>query len=275
MLKKLLKHEWAETWKIPTLTLAAILLLTLVCALYFYFSPVLGPDVEINVGNMTLFILYAFFNAAISLLITIYLGIRFFKNLYTDQGYLMHTLPVQPYMLITAKACVGVFWIYAAGLVSTFTILPVTVLALPKIAYLTPDDLVQFIPVLTGMFGGSAVGIAFYFIPYLLVSSSFSVLMLYASISLGQLFGKHKALSSIICYLGLSALTSAASAFFMVPGMTGIVITHADETENFLALTMPSLMRTAFFISFAMSAVLSVVCFWLCNYLMKKNLNLD
>lgn len=275
MLKKLLKHEWAETWKIPTLTIAAILLLSLASALYFYLSPVLGPDVEINVGNMTLFILYAFFNAVISLLITIYLGIRFFKNLYTDQGYLMHTLPVPPCMLITAKACVGVFWIYAAGLVSTFTILPVTVLALPRIAYIYAEDLVQFIPMVTALFGGGVWEAVFYFIPYSLVSGIFSVLLLYASISLGQLFGKHKALSSIICYLGLSALTSVASAIFMVPGMTGIVITHADDMEGFMTLTMPSIMRTAYFISFAISAVLSAACFWLCNYLMKKNLNLD
>lgn len=275
MLKKLLKHEWAETWKIPTLALTGILLLSFVSALYFYLSPALAPDVEMNLGNMILYILYTFFNAVISLLITIYLGIRFFKNLYTDQGYLMHTLPVEPRMLIASKVCIGTFWIYAAGLVCTFAIAPVTALALPKIAYIGPDELALLLSAFSGIFGKSVSALLFFFVPYTLVSSVFSVLLLYASISLGQLFGKHKALSSIICYLGLNALISSLSAVFMVPGMTGIVITHVNDAEDFLSLTMPSIMHTAYFISFAVSAAFSVVFFWLCSYLIQKNLNLD
>lgn len=275
MLKKLLKHEWAETWKIPSLTLVTIFLLSAVCALYFHLAPAAAPNVAINVGNLTLFILCIFFDGMISLLITIYLGIRFYKNLYTDQGYLMHTLPVRPRMLIASKAVIGAFWIYIASLASTLFILPVTVLALPKIGYMDPAELAEVIPALMTTFGGSGFGAAFYFLPYTLVSSIFSVLLLYSSISLGQLFGKHKGISSIICYLGLSALYSAINAFFMVPGMTGIIVTHADETDAFMSLVIPSIMRNAYFVSFAVSVVLSVLSFWLCNHLMSKSLNLD
>lgn len=275
MLKKLIKHEWLETWKIPALILAVILLMTGVCALYFYLTPAPAPEVEINVGKTMFFMLFAFFDGMIALLITIYLGIRFYRNLYTDQGYLMHTLPVHPRLLIASKMICGVFWIYIASLVTTATVLPVTVLALPKIAYIEPEELAQVVPALTSIFGGNIWGILFFFIPYTLVSSIFSVLLLYASISLGQLFGKHKALSSIICYLGLSALISSVSAMFMTPALTGIVITHIDDADSFLTLAMPEIMRSAYFISFAVSAALSFVCFWLCSYLMDKNLNLD
>lgn len=275
MLKKLLKHEWLETWKIPALILAVILILTAVCALYFYLAPYPAPDVEINVGNMMFFILFAFFDAAATLLFTIYLGIRYYRNLYTDQGYLMHTLPVTPRMLIVSKTVIGVFWLYIAGLVTIVTVLPVAVLALPKLAYMEPEELSQVIPALTTLFGENVWGLLFFFIPYMLVSSIFSVLMLYASISLGQLFGKHKVLSSIICYLGLNALITSVSACLMTPGMTGIVITHIDDADSFLTLAMPEIMHIAYFISFVVCAVISCAFFWLCDYLMSKNLNLE
>lgn len=125
------------------------------------------------------------------------------------------------------------------------------------------------------MFGKNIGGIAFFFLPYMLASGFFSVLMLYASISLGQLFGKHKVFSSIVCYLGLNTLISSVSAVLFTPGMTGIVLTHMDDADTFLSLTMPEIMRTIYYISFVVCVVISIVCFWLCDYLMKKNLNLD
>lgn len=279
MLKKLVKHEWTETWKIPSIALFVMIALTVACALYFYFAPFPAPDVEINVGNMMIFIMYALYSAFVSLLITIYLGIRFYKNLYTDEGYLMHTLPVRPRMLILSKTLTGVFWTYLAGILTVVTVLPVACLAIPKLAYIDDAELAEILtemkPALMSLFGDSPLGIFFYFVPYMIISAFFSVLLLYAAISLGQLFGKHKALSSILCYLGLNALLSIASSVLMVPSLTGVVITHADDADDFLTLVMPSIMRTTYFVSFLSSLLLAAACFWLCNYLMKKNLNLD
>lgn len=279
MLKKLLKHEWAETWRIPSLAFFVTVVLTVVCALYFYFAPAATPEVELNVGNMVLFLLFVFYSGIVSLLITVYLGVRFYKNLYTDEGYLMHTLPVRPRMLILSKTLVGVFWIYLAGILSLITILPVVCLAVPKLGYISEPELAELtskmLPELLSLFGDSPLELFFYFVPYMIVSSFFSVLLLYAAICLGQLFGKHKALSSILCYLGLNTLLSTVSAVLMVPGLTGVIITHADDSDDFLTLVMPSIMQTTFFITFLSSLLLSAVCFWLCDYLMKKNLNLD
>lgn len=279
MLKKMLKHEWAETWRIPSLAFFVTVVLTVVCALYFYFAPMATPEVELNVGNMVLFLLFVFYSGIVSLLITVYLGVRFYKNLYTDEGYLMHTLPVRPRMLILSKTLVGVFWIYLAGILSIITILPVVCLAVPKLGYISEPELAELtskmLPELLSLFGDSPLELFFYFVPYMIVSSFFSVLLLYAAICLGQLFGKHKALSSILCYLGLNTLLSTVSAVLMVPGLTGVIITHADDSDDFLTLVMPSIMQTTFFITFLSSLLLSAVCFWLCDYLMKKNLNLD
>lgn len=275
MLKKLFKHEWMETWKIPVLIFTVSLVLSAICALYFHLAPSLTPDVEINLGNMTLFILYSFAVSMSSWLITIYLGIRFYKNLYTDEGYLMHTLPVHPWMLLLSKTFVGALWIYLAGILLFGTILPVTCIALPKLAYFNPEELEEIIPVMTSILGKGVPHLLFFFIFYSLASAASSILLLYAAISLGQLFGKHKVLSSIICYLGLNALLSTVSSILMVPGLTGVVITHVEDTENFYELVIPSLMHTTYIIGFFASLLLAAICFFLCNYLLKRCLNLD
>lgn len=276
MLKKLIRHEWSETFKIPCLGLLTFLILSGICALYFFLSPALTADVELNVGNLFLFISYAFISAALSLLITVYLGIRYYKNLYTDEGYLMHTLPVPAWMHLTAKTINGVFWCYVLSLVTTVTVLPVTVIALPKIGYLAPEEVAEIRTVCLMLLGNSLPELLFYFIPYLVSSVLFSVLLLYAAISLGQLFGKHRVFSSIICYLGLNALTSAVVSAFMVPGLTGMIITRIpDATEDAMTLVFPTLMDTIFLASLPAHLLLAAACFVLCHYLLKKNLNLD
>ncbi|MDO4331131.1 MAG: hypothetical protein Q4C58_00395 [Eubacteriales bacterium] len=276
MLKKLIQHEWRETWKIPALVLTVSVILSVICAIYFYFTPAPTPDVEVNVGKMSFFILYAFAIAITSLLITIYLGIRFYKNLYTDEGYLMHTLPVRPWALVLSKTLISSLWIYLAGILALVTVFPVTFLALPKMAYIEPADLDELIRMMTStLFGGRQLQMLFFFIPYSFASAVSSILLVYAAISLGQLLGRHKVLSSIVCYLGLNALLSTLSSIFLVPGITGVVITHADDTENFYELVMPSLMKTTYISSFFVSLLLTAVCFFLCNYLLQKCLNLD
>lgn len=286
MLTKLIRHELAETWKIPVLIIAISVLLSLACALYFHLAPLPGPNVELNVGNMIIYILYAFLLAAVSLLITIYLGIRFYKNMYTDEGYLMHTLPVRPWMHITAKTVAGSIWSYLGSAMVLVTLYPVTVIALPKIAYADPAELENMKRIFFSIFGENTWLFIFYLIPFMLVSSISSALMLYGAVCLGQLFGKHKAFSSILCYIGLDVLVSSVASLFMLPGMTGIAIVNVAQTpdsisateqtaDHFLNVVMPSMMHTAFMMAFLANIVLAVAFFFLCNYLMKKCLNLD
>lgn len=286
MLKKLIRHELAETWKIPALIFVVGLLLSLACAIYFYLTPFPEPDVEINVGKMSVFLLYIFFMAAISLIISIFLGIRFYKNMYTDEGYLMHTLPVRPWMHIAAKTITGSILSYLAALFMIVSILPVTVIAMPKMAYITPEEMEEVSMVFSSLFGENTITVLFYLIPFMLVSSVSGVLLIYGAVCLGQLFGKHKVFSSILCYLGLNALISTASSLLVLPGMTSVTIVHATQAadgtitaeqnaDNFLNIALPSMMRTTFFMTFLANILLAAVLFFLCNYLMKKCLNLD
>lgn len=275
MLSKLIKYEWKETWKIPTLILSVTLLLSLALGWYFSLQPAPAPDVEINVGNMVLFCSYAFLLSATSLLLLLYLGSRFYKNLYTDEGYLMHTLPVKPWMHLASKTFIGSIWVYLAGIFTILTVFPVTLLALPKIAFISPEETDNIFSALVALLGNSSLKLLFFVVPYMLLSAVSSILLLYAAISLGQFFGRHKVFGSVLCYLGLNMLVSGLSSFFTLPITTGMILTQSTDPGQFLSVTMPNLMTSVYLLSFVLYLLVSAGAFFLCHYVMSKCLNLD
>ena len=101
----------------------------------------------------------------------------------------------------------------------------------------------------------------------------FSLLTIYASISLGQLFSSHKVLASILCYLGLSTILSTAMMLLTTPTTAGVFIlqsTSANPMTDFASIYWSIML-----ISLFANLVLCVPAFWICNYVMKRCLNLD
>ena len=78
MLKKLLRHEWLESWKVPALIGIIVAVLSAASAVYFRFAPPLTSDVELHVGNLILFTSYTLVVCSVGLILTIYLGVRFY-----------------------------------------------------------------------------------------------------------------------------------------------------------------------------------------------------
>lgn len=108
MLGKLLKHEWKSTCKIMTVINLTVLLLTI--AGFCILNMNIFGNRESTLLAVFLIIFYALSLAAFGIITEIYLYTRFYRNLFTSEGYLMHTLPVTPLQLFHAKLIVGYFW---------------------------------------------------------------------------------------------------------------------------------------------------------------------
>lgn len=186
----------------------------------------------------------------------------------------MHTLPVKPWMLIVSKLTIGTIWFYLIDLLLVGAITLITLIALPTMAYFSPEDLLE----LRTMFQSyhtifTVPSILFLAIPVMIISSVFSLLTIYASISLGQLFSSHKVLASILCYLGLSTILSTAMMLLTTPTTAGVFIlqsTSANPMADFASVYWPIML-----ISLFANLILCVPAFWICNYVMKRCLNLD
>lgn len=274
MLTKLISHEWKDTIKVPALLLTITVLLSAASLVYFSVADQATADTDLNVRNFVLYIACILILSGLSMILIIYFAIRFYKNLYTDEGYLMHTLPVKPWMLIVSKLTIGTIWFYLIDLLLVGAITLITLIALPTMAYFSPEDLLE----LRTMFQSyhtifTVPSILFLAIPVMIISSVFSLLTIYASISLGQLFSSHKVLASILCYLGLSTILSTAMMLLTTPTTAGVFIlqsTSANPMADFASIYWPIML-----ISLFANLVLCVPAFWICNYVMKRCLNLD
>ena len=274
MLSKLLKYEFRATGRIM-LPVYALLLVT--AGGTSVTGSLMGRYPESTVLSIfrTLFMtLFAFTTFGVLLLTLVLMVYRFYKNLMTDEGYLMHTLPVKPWMLIVSKLTIGTIWFYLIDLLLVGAITLITLIALPTMAYFSPEDLLE----LRTMFQSyhtifTVPSILFLAIPVMIISSVFSLLTIYASISLGQLFSSHKVLASILCYLGLSTILSTAMMLLTTPTTAGVFIlqsTSANPMTDFASIYWSIML-----ISLFANLVLCVPAFLICNYVMKRCLNLD
>ena len=110
MLSKLLRHEFRATGRIM-LPVYALLLVS--CGGCTLFGRLLGRYPESTVLSVvqtvfaTLFGVTTFGMLLLTLVLMVY---RFYKNLMTDEGYLMFTLPVSRSQLIWSKLLVALVW---------------------------------------------------------------------------------------------------------------------------------------------------------------------
>ena len=277
MLSRLIRHEWRETWRIPVISFLVILFLTLVCFICFRQMEPPADENSVNAGAFVIMMLYCLIISCISTVVTIYIAIRFYRNLYTDEGYLMHTLPVTPRQLILAKLLVAALWVFVLSLLALWAICCILLFGLPAMALV---DMSVIIPELTEyfpqIFGMGPVTFLLFYVLLSLVSAFSSVLVAYAAISLGQLFSKHKVMASILCYIGFTMLIQTVSTLLMTPSLTRLVLSQdMVNTASGIPPYFGAYMREILLISMAGSVICAVISYILTEYIMRRQLNLD
>lgn len=266
MLGKLLKHEWKATARLVLPLYLVLAVFTLISALILRveFLPRTGVFVLIQ-GFLMLG--YGLSIAAILLMTLVTQVLRFYKNLMTDEGYLMFTLPVKTHQLITSKLLIAFAW----------SILSTLAVAASLLAVLgTPANLVQLSAgwqqfqqnsqIMFGMSGSSFVAVMCGGIAVSLVNS---ILMIYASIALGQLAGKHRVLCSFAAYVVLYTIVQ-------ILAMVAIAAMGLPLNNRPMDVTsMASFIHLMMAVSIGLAAALSAVYYWGTQFILKKKLNLE
>lgn len=108
MLSKLLKYELKSTarWFLPLYI--ALIILTFLNKLTITIN--LPDFILFNILKVLLMVFYVLIIIFTSIATMILLVVRFYKNLYTDEGYLTHTLPVKPGTHLNCKILSGCIW---------------------------------------------------------------------------------------------------------------------------------------------------------------------
>ena len=277
MLSRLIHHEWKETWRIPVISFIVILFLTLVCFICFRQMEPPADENSINAGAFVIMMLYCLIISCISMVVTIYIAIRFYRNLYTDEGYLMHTLPVTPRQLILAKLLVAALWVFVLSMLALWAICCIMLFGLPAMALVDMpvviSSLMEYFPQIFGM---GPVAFLLFYVVLSLVSAFSNVLIAYAAVSLGQLITKHKVMASVLCYIGFTMLIQTISTLLMTPSLTRLVLSQdMVNTASGIPAYFGAYMREILFISMAGSVISAVISYILTEYAMRRQLNLD
>jgi hypothetical protein len=269
MLRKLVKYEFRATSRVLLPLYGTMLLLSLLNR--FTISVLKTPG--FSFGNLVSGLLMFAYVAVIctTAFMTIFImAQRFYRNLLGDEGYLMFTLPLPVWHNITAKLIVSVLWSILGVLVTLLSIFFVSF----QPEYLTelPRLLFEFKSWLISV----GFPVNFHIVLYLLEGALLSVaaiagsvLIIYASVSLGHLFHRHRILFAFGAFIGLSILSQILSFFLVYP------FRNADFEALSIHIGSPAVAHLLLCGSLLVVLLFGAAYFAITNYTLKKRLNLE
>lgn len=276
MLRKLWKHEWKATYRL--LLAVHLILLFMGLAGYLIQGFLENGPVPSVVGGLYMILFFLITLAAF--LLTHFLMIsRYYRNFFTAEGYLVHTLPVGPGNKLAAKCLNHLVW--------TLIDLACVVSAVMLVTSAVPSQeqvrgLLRALPSAAEAMGFSSVpAMIFALLGLFLLTLASGILMFYAAISLGSLFPSHRVLGSVLCWLGLWIAGQAVNITVLAVNFGKYAFQRGETIEAAgQQLTMPPEQVTAMFGTFlgtvgAAAAVLGTVYYLISYFVLSKKLNLD
>ena len=269
MVKKLFKHEFIAY--IRTL-LPVYIVMVGVAALtrfVFFFEADTTAFGIIGVSSIIAFVI-----ACLACLFMTFVQVitRFYKNLFTNEGYLSFTLPVTSAQHIWVKVITGVCSVVLAfililGSLCIATAGEMTVEIFKVVVYLVK----HIAPLFEGHFW-------FYFAEVLLgvvVSLFVSILLYYTCIAIGQLTRKNRALAAVGVYFGYYFLTQIISTIMIV---VFSMISYSDWFNKFMETVEKNAyawMHVFILGSILLTALMGALYFFITHRIITKKLNLE
>ncbi len=289
MLGKLIKHEWKDTYKVGCVMLGIVAIVTLIGCIALS-TPVMKALIAESDSNLTggqifgvfsfigTMVLYAIMLIGASYGILIYLGVHFHKSMYSAEGYLTHTLPVKGHELLGSKLLVGGIWYFIIELSVVVSVIALMVAMITGMLHgIDPDLSMELFwkemqEMFTQMFDMNVTAYLVVVIISVLVSPFASVMVLYGSLTIGQLSGKHKGVMGIVTYfvvMLVQLLVNWIVQTIYTATVTLQLIESGDEKASFMTLNTEMLLQLAMQVAFA------VAMYFVAHYIMTKKLNLE
>lgn len=209
---------------------------------------------------------------------TVMAGIRFYRNLFSDEGYLTNTLPATSGQHLCAKTISGGAWA-CINIILTFICGFIVVSAPLSRAMLdfTMDEILEAAGFAGKYANLSPAAAIIALLIFGIFSSIANVIMIYAAVALGQLFPSHHVLGAVIAYFAVSFLDSTLSIIcFAILGSGPLrsIITFNSETIG-NDFNMVGYMIEVIRITGILMLVVTVILYIATYCIMKKRTNLD
>ncbi len=197
---------------------------------------------------------------------------RFYNGLLKDEGYLMFTLPVRPWQLITSKGLSAVIITLISAFVGVASVL----------ILMTWDSAGRALRTFFSIFDGKGelstghtILLAFEIFLLVLFSAAKGIYQIYAAIALGHLFRRHRVGMAFVMYIAISAVLSVLSSLII-----SALYAHSDAVmrvlSNFLvSASLAKLSHSAVWLLIAITVVQLVLFHVITERVLSKRLNLE
>ena len=270
MVKKLLKYEFIYYIRTFALFLPIVLLFGIVARISRFFDEdnVLG-QIAINSS----FVILGAATVALLSLSTIIAVVRFYKNMYSAEGYLTFTLPVTNGEHIFVKLSVA----FICQAVCLFTLIVSWIIALSGEPI---NDLVQLFDKLiseTLVFVSKAhmIGYTIELLVWVCVATLSAILLLYACITVGQMAKKNRVLAAFGAYFVYYVATQIVSTLVTVACMAVINLALFKRIIDWLESNYTMIIHFYICGSILLYAVLAVAFGIVTEKIMTRKLNLE
>lgn len=262
MLSKLFKHEMKATARLLLPIYLILVVLTIMDRI--------ALNLDIFTGTLAVipgFITFMYIMSIIAIVVVSFVIIilRFYKNLLTDEGYLMFTLPAHSKQLINSKLFASMFWTLASMVGVIISLLGV--FATSERMNILWDGIKMAFAELKMEFGSTNTTIFIVeFVVMIVIGLINNILEIYASIAVGQLFNRHKVLGSFGAYIAITtALQIIVSVILSVVGL--LYKTRFDDISAIPEIVFP--------ITILYLLVTNILFYCTTDFIFKKKLNLD
>lgn len=271
MLGKLIKHEFKATAKTFALLYVAFITLTLLTKFCVYIP---FENYVFHILEILLSILYVVALVGMSLFSFVLVLMRFNTNMLKDQGYLSNTLPVKMWQQITAKVLVYSIWVILSFIammasLSIFFAGEGSGRVIRNFCNKLADNS-QLIPMLI-------------FTIVILIAQVFvNILNFFASLSLGQIFSKHRVAGAVLFYFILNYALGFLTSLAMMAVQPLIeklekVEEASTELNTFVdvLISVKGPMYAYLGVMMLCEIVLAIIYFAITNFMLTKKLNLE
>lgn len=275
MLKKLYKHELHALFRSLFLLYIGVLALSAVERVMMMVSGNMRFNSQI-IENMvdsvtaTTTILYVLGIMAMFVISIAIIVVRFYRHIFSGEGYLTLSLPVKPYQHIICKLVCAYIAIIVGFIV---TILSIAVLLIGNPVVIDVfREIFSSIKELMSLCG--TLHSILYIIEFALmviIAPIFMILMFYCAIAIGQNF-KSRIGGAVLAYVILYMINQAISSIFSV--LLIIPIASVDDYSIF-NMSFTGFIHCAFIGSIVISLASIVAYFFITKYMMTKKLNLE
>lgn len=273
MVSKLIKYDFRSYFRLLFPVQLIILGFALINRMIQFFEPPLdavGGASTVYSGFFISSLVLYIISIIVCIVMTVIVGIvRFYQGMYTNEGYLNHTLPVTPTQHIFAKLLTS-FIFCLGGLLAIFlsfmviTIGDVNIEVFKAFFYLAGKFFARF-----GANGGLYV---LEFIILLCVAAFFVFIKLYCCISIGQLAKRKKVLLAFGIFFGIYVVKQIIGTFFAI--FVSLNPQLFDRLGEWIGQHPEPSVHIFFIIMILYHALFGVMYFLINKYIMSKKLNL-